>query len=61
MTPENVVLQLKKNGTFDDLRKRLLSDFQAGVSFTLYFFFKKKVQIYSFLPFIFYRRVDSSF
>jgi hypothetical protein len=41
MTPENVVLQLKKNGTFDDLRKRLLSDFQAGVSFILYFFLKK--------------------
>ncbi|KAG2209634.1 hypothetical protein INT46_007326 [Mucor plumbeus] len=30
MTPEEVVLQLKKNGTFDDLRKRLLTEFQNG-------------------------------
>lgn len=32
MTPEEVVLQLKRNGTFDDLRKRLLTEFQNGVS-----------------------------
>jgi hypothetical protein len=31
MTPDEVVLQLKRNGTFDDLRKRLLSEFQSGV------------------------------
>ncbi|KAL7326488.1 hypothetical protein PS15p_208823 [Mucor circinelloides] len=30
MTPEEVVLQLKRNGTFDDLRKRLLTEFQNG-------------------------------
>ncbi|CEP09456.1 hypothetical protein [Parasitella parasitica] len=30
MTPEEVVLQLKRNGTFDDLRKRLLMEFQTG-------------------------------
>ncbi|CAO3653838.1 unnamed protein product [Mucor hiemalis] len=30
MTPEDIVLQLKRNGTFDDLRKRLLSDFQSN-------------------------------
>ncbi|CEG72688.1 hypothetical protein CU097_008656 [Rhizopus azygosporus] len=30
MTPEDIVLQLKRNGTFDDLRKRLLSGFQHG-------------------------------
>ncbi|KAG2194030.1 hypothetical protein INT47_009921 [Mucor saturninus] len=30
MKPEEIVLQLKKNGTFDDLRKRLLADFQSG-------------------------------
>ncbi|KAI8333761.1 hypothetical protein BD560DRAFT_493968 [Blakeslea trispora] len=29
MTPEEIVLQLKKNGTFDELRKKLLSDFQS--------------------------------
>ncbi|KAI8066208.1 uncharacterized protein B0P05DRAFT_553400 [Gilbertella persicaria] len=29
MTPEEAVLQLKKNGTFDELRKKLLSDFQS--------------------------------
>ncbi|KAI7870986.1 hypothetical protein BDF14DRAFT_1321864 [Spinellus fusiger] len=28
MTPEDVVLQLKRKGTFDVLRKRLLSEFQ---------------------------------
>jgi hypothetical protein len=33
MTPEEVVLQLKKNGTFDDLRKRLLTEFQNGVCY----------------------------
>lgn len=32
MAPEEVVLQLKRNGTFDDLRKRLLTEFQNGVS-----------------------------
>lgn len=31
MTPEEIVLQLKKNGTFDELRKKLLSDFQSQV------------------------------
>lgn len=35
MTPEEVVLQLKRNGTFDDLRKRLLTEFQNGVSYLL--------------------------
>ncbi|KAI8980554.1 hypothetical protein BDB01DRAFT_796942 [Pilobolus umbonatus] len=30
MTPENIVLQLKKNGTFDGLRKHMLSEFQSG-------------------------------
>ncbi|GAA5817176.1 hypothetical protein MFLAVUS_010718 [Mucor flavus] len=30
MQPEDIVLQLKKNGTFDDLRKRLLTEFQNG-------------------------------
>ncbi|CAO3638347.1 unnamed protein product [Mucor fragilis] len=30
MAPEEVVLQLKRNGTFDDLRKRLLTEFQNG-------------------------------
>ncbi|KAI9006290.1 hypothetical protein CLU79DRAFT_780438 [Phycomyces nitens] len=29
MTPEDVVLQLKRKGTFDSLRKRLLSEFQS--------------------------------
>ncbi|KAI8366489.1 hypothetical protein EDC96DRAFT_544154 [Choanephora cucurbitarum] len=29
MTPEETVLQLKRNGTFDELRKKLLSDFQS--------------------------------
>ncbi|KAL0074950.1 hypothetical protein J3Q64DRAFT_1841823 [Phycomyces blakesleeanus] len=30
MTPEDVVLQLKRKGTFDSLRKRLLSEFQSA-------------------------------
>ncbi|KAG2236820.1 hypothetical protein INT48_007004 [Thamnidium elegans] len=30
MQPEDIVLQLKKNGTFDDLRKHLLTEFQNG-------------------------------
>ncbi|KAI8079469.1 hypothetical protein BDF21DRAFT_463532 [Thamnidium elegans] len=30
MQPEDIVLQLKKNGTFDDLRKHLLTGFQNG-------------------------------
>lgn len=34
MQPEDIVLQLKKNGTFDDLRKRLLTEFQNGVKYT---------------------------
>jgi hypothetical protein len=32
MTPEEVVLQLKKKGTFDELRKQALQEFQAKVS-----------------------------
>lgn len=32
MTPEELVLQLKKKGTFDELRKQALQDFQANVS-----------------------------
>ncbi|KAG1151150.1 hypothetical protein G6F37_010776 [Rhizopus arrhizus] len=30
MVPEDIVLQLKRNGTFDDLRKKLLAGFQNG-------------------------------
>ncbi|KAH8551971.1 hypothetical protein BGW37DRAFT_493101 [Umbelopsis sp. PMI_123] len=32
MTPEEVVLQLKKKGTFDELRKQALQEFQANQS-----------------------------
>ncbi|CAO3679372.1 unnamed protein product [Umbelopsis ramanniana] len=32
MTPEEVVLQLKKKGTFDELRKQALQEFQANES-----------------------------
>lgn len=32
MDPKDVVTQLKKKGTFDELRKRLLADFQAQVT-----------------------------
>ncbi|GAB5590399.1 hypothetical protein Unana1_05299 [Umbelopsis nana] len=32
MTPEELVLQLKKKGTFDELRKQALQDFQANES-----------------------------
>lgn len=35
MVPEDIVLQLKRNGTFDDLRKKLLAGFQNGVSWSL--------------------------
>lgn len=43
MTPEDIVLQLKRNGTFDDLRKRLLSGFQHGVCTVVY------IDYYSFI------------
>ncbi|KAJ2961453.1 hypothetical protein NQZ79_g3295 [Umbelopsis isabellina] len=32
MTPEELILQLKKKGTFDELRKQALQEFQADAS-----------------------------
>jgi hypothetical protein len=32
MTPEELILQLKKKGTFDELRKQALQEFQANVN-----------------------------
>lgn len=32
MTPDQIVVQLKRKGTFDELRKALLSDFMNHVT-----------------------------